>query len=96
MALRRQLFSFLDSAHDSRLAVICAFDDAGENPADSSVFRLLQASHDSLLHHTDKLLVAQFAVPVVVEEGEDLRVEIIIFCPERVPSGPSYHIDEMI
>ena len=79
VALRRQLFSFLDSAHDSRLAVICAFDDAGQNPADSSVFWLLQTSHDSLLHHAHKLFVAQFSVSVVVEEGEDL-------------SGNNYHL----
>ena len=72
------LLSFLDSTHDGRLTVICAFNNTGENPADSSVFWLLQAPHHSLLHHADKLLIAQFSVSIVVEESENLGVEIII------------------
>ena len=84
MALWRQLFGFLDSAHDSRLTVICAFDDTGQNPADSGVFWLLQPPHYSLLHHADKLLVAQFPISIVVEEGEDLGRDNYFLCREIV------------
>ena len=71
-----QLFSLLDSAHDSWPTVICAFDDTGQNSTDSCVLWLLKSPHYSLLHYTDKLFVAQFSIAVVVKEGEDLSVKI--------------------
>ena len=66
------LLSFLNAPHDGRLAVVSALEDAGEDPRHSGVLGLLQPSHHPLLHHTDKLLVTELAIPISVKQSEDL------------------------
>ena len=66
---------FLHASHDGGLAVVGALEDAGEDAGHAGVLGLLQPPHHPLLHHADKLLVTEFAVPISIKQSEDLSLD---------------------
>ena len=61
------LLRLLHTPHDGGLAVVGALEDAGQDAGHAGVLGLLQPSHHPLLHHADKLLVAELPVPIRVK-----------------------------